>query len=137
MAESIPAEQSLTRPRHDIGRYIVLGIYVMCVLWGITQSLSSNGALGLLGSILFAVLTTGWCVVDSRSRGRPMLSIVQMIVFFSWPVAVPIYLVASRGGRGLAIAAVHAIAMLITMWIAAAATLYIAYGPAAFYEPGQ
>jgi hypothetical protein len=137
MVDDVAIEQRATRPRYDIRRYLVFEIYVMCVLWGITQSLSSNGALGYLGSILLAVLTTGWCIIDARHRGRPMLSIVQMIVFFSWPIAVPIYLIASRGRRGLAIAAIHAIGMLITTWIASAATLYFAYGPAAFYDPGQ
>jgi hypothetical protein len=121
----------------ELRRYIVIGIFALSALWGVVQSLSENALVTFLGTVLFAMLTTAWCVADSRRRGRPLLSIVQMIMFFTWFISVPIYLIASRGWRGVGYALVNAVGMTITMWIAAALTLFCAYGAAAFSTPVQ
>jgi hypothetical protein len=137
MAEAVSNEQVDVESREDLRVYIIAALYAMCVLWGVTQALSTNGALAMLGSVLFAVTTTGWCVADSRRRGRPLLSVLRMVMFFTWSVSVPIYLVASRGWRGLAYAVAHGIGIVITMWIGYVAALYCAFGSAAFSAAAQ
>ena len=122
---------------NDLRWLIVVAIYGLSALWGVVQALNSNGLAAFLGSLLFALLTTGWCIADSRRRGRPLLSVLQMIMFFTWPVAVPIYLIASRGLRGVGYIFLHSLGMVLTMWISFLATLYCAFGTAAFSATTQ
>jgi hypothetical protein len=85
----------------DLRWLFVAGLYSLSALWGVVQSLSTNSALYMLSSLMFALLATGWCVVDARRRNRPLLSVVQMIMFLTWPLAVPICLMRLAGGAAL------------------------------------
>ena len=119
--------------RPTLRRSIGVSLYVLAAAWGISQALSpTNGLLYLLLCAAIASAMTGWCVVDSRILGRPLLPVLQMITFCTWPVAVPIYLVWSRRLRGLGLAVLHAVGLaavyLIAFWLA----IFIVYGSAAF-----
>jgi hypothetical protein len=94
--------------------------------------MGSNAHLAWLGSVILAALSTGWCVVDARQRGRPLLSVVQMIMFITWFVSVPMYLIVSRGWRGLAYTVIHGIGISLISSVGFAAALYCAYGADAF-----
>jgi len=118
--------------RLDTHRMLLVGIYACAAFWGAVQVLSSNTLVILLGSVLFALLVTGWCVVDARKLGKPMLPVVQMIMFFTWPIAVPIYLIWTRGFRGLGYTLLHAAGLYAVMAAAVVLTLYAFYGSAAF-----
>ena len=52
-------------------------------------------------------------MVDSRILGRPMLRVTHEMTCFTWPAAVPVYLVWSRRFRGLGIALLHGVGLTV------------------------
>jgi hypothetical protein len=120
----------IAKRAHDLGWVLGAGLYVCAALQGISDVVSpDNGLLYLLVALAFASLTSQWCVIDSRRMGQPMLHIVQMITFCTWPVAVPIYLVSSRRLRGVGVAVLHGIGLLAVAWLSFLATVLALYGP--------
>lgn len=65
------------------------------------------GPVDLLRAFCTAIIVTLLCITDSKIIGRPMLHAARWIMFFTWPVAVPIYLVWSRGAKGLLVLVGH------------------------------
>lgn len=53
------------------------------------------------------------CAQDARMRGRPVVHIGQFLMFVAWPIAGPLYLVRSRGWRGIPWAVVWVITVLL------------------------
>ena len=90
-----------TDHQRDHRRLIVVALYFLAAFWGFVQVLSTNALVYVLCSLLFATLATSWCVHDAWRRDRPMLPIVQVVIFFTWPVAVPIFLILSRRAGGV------------------------------------
>ena len=41
------------------------------------------------------------CAADAQIVGRPLLRIIQLVMFFTWPIAAPAYLVSRRRWWGL------------------------------------
>jgi hypothetical protein len=75
----------------------------------------------LFGSIL-AVLVTMTCVYDAAVLRRPWAYGVRLPFLIFWPLAVPLYVVRSRGWRGCAVVLIHGsvlIAILIAFGIIA------------------
>ena len=91
---------------------LVASLYLLWAASGIAQGLSlpPDWLLWLQAALAAAVMTT-WCAVDAARRDRPLGPARLALILVSWPVAVPIYLLVSRGWKGLFIALGHAIAM--------------------------
>jgi hypothetical protein len=123
---------SVSTAPQDYRWLLVLGIYVAAALSGFTQALSNNALVYYLTALLLACSATGWCVVDARRRGRPLLPAVQLIALLLWFVAVPIYLLASRGWRGLGWALLNLVGLYVTIFVTYFGTYCLAYGTAAF-----
>jgi len=108
---------SLYSPTGDIEldprQLILTGFYATAFLLGVLQTNSSNSLLHWLASVLIALFAASWCVVDARRRGKPLLSIVQLIIFVTWVIAVPVYLIATRNVRGFGYALLHAIGFML------------------------
>jgi len=93
---------------------------------GVHAVVGPDASRQMLLSIVSATLFAATCAVDSRILGRPMVFDGGTFVFFAWPVAVPYYLIWSRGWWGvLAIALLTAILFgtMMTAGIAAAVAL--------------
>jgi len=56
----------------------------------------------------------------------------QFIAFITWPLAIPCYLLGSRGLGGLGWALLHAIGLYVAIQIGFHTTLLVAYGTAAY-----
>jgi hypothetical protein len=126
-------EKDPTRERVDaqkrLRRVLMIGMYVLVAAWEIVQvSRPSAGMVLLLLTLTTASVATYVCVVDSRMRGRPIVQSVQWIMFFTWPLAVPIYLIHSRRLRGVAITMLHGVGLFITASIALNLAAYAIYG---------
>ena len=78
-----------------------------------TSLVPKQGSFDLLLSLFTALVVTLLCITDSKVRGKPMVQAAQWIMFFTWPIAVPIYLVWSRGAKGLLILFGHIVALLV------------------------
>jgi hypothetical protein len=105
-------------------RFLVLGLYLLVALWGVAQVRLLQ--LYLPSALAIAAIATCWAVLDARRNGAPVLHIVQFLMFFTWPVALPIYLIWSRGARGLDLALFHALGLTAVLVVAFDATLLIA-----------
>jgi hypothetical protein len=117
----------------DAGRLSIFGLYAFFGLSGVLQVIAPNNAIVLyLNTIAIAFSATMWAVVDARRAQRPLLHIVQVLMFFSWPAAVPIYLIWSRRWRGFGLALLHAVALIFTASLFYYATMLLRYGPHAF-----
>ena len=65
-------------------RLVGCEVYALAALSGaIEASVLPSAALVYGVSIGFHAALTGWCVVDARLRGRPLLHIVQVMMFFT------------------------------------------------------
>jgi hypothetical protein len=113
----------------DIRATLVTCIYLFAMIFGVTKAIRpENAALALLLGVTIALSVTNWCVVDARTIGRPIVQSLHWIMFCTWPIAAPAYLIFSRKLRGLGIAIAHAVGLLITIGLAFHLTGYIAYG---------
>lgn len=110
-------------------RWILVGaLYLMAGLGGVVQVISPGGLAAVLNALLFALFSTGWCVEDAYQRGTPLLPIIRKIVFFTWIVSVPIYLIWSRKWRGAGYVLLHTVGLIATEFVFYRVTLYFLYG---------
>lgn len=98
---------------------------VLCVLRPEQQPL-----IRLLFHVSLASITTYWCVIDSRMRRSPIVRSLHWLIFFTWLIAVPIYLIGSRRLRGLGLVLLHAIGLFVASLLAYHAAGFLAYGQA-------
>ena len=95
-------------------RLLLVGLYFLAAAGAFCQGLRPDGGmLFFVFSLAFGCAMTGWCFVDSRILGRPIITSFHPLIFAAWPLAVPIYLVWSRKLRGFVLALVHAVALFV------------------------
>jgi hypothetical protein len=113
-------------------RTLLLGsLYVLAFLGGVHAALTSQSGVVQLGlTALFASTLAMWCIADSKVVGKPMLISFQWLMFLIWPVSVPAYLMWTRRLRGLGLAMLHALLLLIVCNATFLAIGYLAHGPA-------
>ena len=58
----------------------------------------------ILAVFALASAATMWCIVDSSLRGAYYLHSFRWLTMFTWPVAIPVYLVKTRQGKGALLA---------------------------------
>ncbi len=111
-------------------RLLVITLYVSSLSWGVVQVMAPAvaGALYYLFGITMAGCAAWWAVLDARDRGKPILHILQLLVLVFWPIAVPIYLIATRGFRGLGLSVAHAVGLILVLCIGFYATIFFMYG---------
>lgn len=124
--------------RKRLRRIMLVGLYLLAATWGAMQAVPlRNGLVFLLFSFLIASVATYLCVLDARILGRPIVQSVHWIMFVTWPIAVPIYLIYSRRLWGLALAVLHAIGLLMVATLAFHLAGYLAYGNMWFERFGR
>jgi hypothetical protein len=115
--------------RKKLRRILLICLYLLAAIAGAMGTHASrSNAVQLLLPIMMASVATYLCVVDSRILGCPMVQSVHYIMFFTWPLAVPIYLIYSRGLRGLGMAVLHGIGLIVVATAAFHTAGYLAYG---------
>ncbi len=80
--------------------------------------------------LLTGFLATSACVADAELLGRPLALSIQGFMFFTWPIAVPIYLIWSRRLLGLAIVLAHVFCLMFSLVIAIVAVTVSQYAVA-------
>src|SRR5271157_2809879 len=114
-------------------RILGLSLYALAVVWGLVQfCYPIDQVLYLLFAATFAFTITYWCIVDGRIAGRPILHSFYWLIFFLWPLAVPIYLIWARRLRGLGFALLHAIGLYGVCFLAFHLAGCLIYGNAWF-----
>lgn len=113
--------------RVDLRTLLIVSLYILWAASGITQGLSAPPSWLLwCQALLVASVVTTWCAVDARSRGKPIVPVLQMLLLFTWPITAPIYLIRSRGWLGLAIAIAHSAGLMGTLLAAFYASVALA-----------
>jgi hypothetical protein len=104
-----------TNYEQSLRRVIWYEIYALAAATGVLQASPRLSALLLVVmQVALQAALVGWCVVDARLRGRPLLPVVQMMMFFTAHVAAPIYLIWSRRFRGAALALLNLVGLFAT-----------------------
>ena len=84
-------------------RALVLSGFLLFVLDGVRKSLlEGTRPVDFFLAIAVAVIAVKFCIVDYRMRGRTLIRSYHWLIFFMWPIALPVYLLCSRGiGKGI------------------------------------
>ncbi len=84
-------------------RALVISGFLFFVLAAIRGMLYDQPRIGdLVLSVATGAVVVKFCIVDYRVRGRTLLRSFHWLIFFTWPFALPIYLLWSRGvARGM------------------------------------
>ncbi len=110
---------------------LVLAMYLISVVGSVIGVFRpEESVIGVVPQVAICSIMTYWWVVDSRVRGFPIVQSLHWIILFTWPIAVPIYLIWSRKLRGLGLVFVHAIGLFAVGLAAYHLTGYLAYGEA-------
>ena len=85
-------------------------ILLMLILTAAREVLASHhlnmpGETENLASVFQQLFVALWVYLDRQGRSLSLPFEFEAFVFFAWPIAVPYYLVKSRGARGLLLAA--------------------------------
>ena len=116
-------------------RVLGLSLYALAAAWGLFPVVHpEHGVLYLLLIAGFSSTITYWCIVDARVIGRPILFSFYWLIFFFWPIAVPIYLIWARRLRGLGFALLHYAGLCGVCLIVFNAAGYLTYGNAWFHH---
>ena len=99
----------------------------MAALWGVRVTVLDQDPSGeFLFALLWAGMGTWWCVVDGRMRNAPLPTLASWDILFLAVVAVPLYVIWSRGRRGVWLVLKHGVLMFLTMTVfATIAMLYL------------
>ena len=94
-------------------RYLLLVLYLLFAFMAAAQALQpGNGLVHALASVTVCAVLARWCLIDAQLKGRLVVTSFHWLLFWLWPVAVPLYLLWSRGLWGLGLASVH----LLGLW---------------------
>lgn len=122
------AIEPLTDRRITQRRHAVVALYGLSAFWGIAQVVGSNNALlHIAATLAFAATATSWFSVDRRIYERPRIPVLQLLFFFTWPIASFIHLVSTRGFRGCAHWLLHAVGLFVTMCLTFIPTILLLY----------
>jgi hypothetical protein len=115
--------------RRRLRGIVLLSFYLLFATHGAIQVFPPGGGMvRVLLAVMAASLATYGCVVDSRIIGRPIVQSVHWIMFFTWPIAVPVYLIYSRRLRGFVLLILHGIGLIVVSTVAFHLAGYLAYG---------
>lgn len=104
---------------------LLILLYSSFLMWGCVEILSSTTFLYLGICYFLASVAVQWAVLDAKERNEPILYSVQFIMLISWPVAMPIYLIYSRGLKGLGWCTVNIIGLYAAWLLGAYGTYYL------------
>ena len=100
-----------------IGAYLGFA-HLAAICIGVDAATHANTSLfTLIASLAIGVALTLACRTDARRRGHPIGHAVQLIILFTWKLTAPLYLLWSRGLRGVLWAILWSVSILICLWV--------------------
>jgi hypothetical protein len=111
-------------------RFLIAMLYVVAVIWGVHGASGQPSILDVVLPLFTAFLATSACVADAELLGKPLALSIQGFMFFTWPIAVPIYLIWTRRLLGLAIVLAHVFCLMFSLVIAIVAVTVSQYAVA-------
>jgi hypothetical protein len=90
-------------------------IYLAAALYGVkTGATATQTGSSIVMSLCIGILMTLFAAEDSRVMGRPLPHTARWIVYFLWPIAVPVVVLRTRGAKGLPIFLLHVFLIVLT-----------------------
>ncbi len=98
--------------------FLLVFLYFLFALSGVRAAAVPDGApIDLLMMIVMAMTATAWVTMDARKAGKPIIRSFHWVIFLTWPLAVPIFVIRSRRWVGLLLVLLHG-AMLLLVYAA-------------------
>jgi roadblock/LC7 domain-containing protein len=88
---------------------------------GVLQAQRADELKSIFAALAMATAATMWCIVDASSRGSYYRHSYRWITMITWPIAVPVYLIYSRGARGALLALFGLVGLLLSQLLGYAA----------------
>src|SRR5262245_889625 len=111
-----------------------LGLLV--ALSGVRAAIAETGRTDVLITLVLSSGMALGCGQDARRMGRAMPGAASLAVFFTWPVAIPVYLVWTRGWKRGMLAAMAFVGSLAVLYLVPFfVACYVVWG-AGFFELG-
>jgi hypothetical protein len=97
--------------------FLIIMAYLIIAIMGIRSEViyHENTSYDLLCIVIFALLLTDICVVDSKIVGKPLSIFYYWVVFVFYGIAVPVCIIRAHGIKGLGIVLLHYIGLSFTM----------------------
>lgn len=128
MSSESPVHAVGDRKRFSTQTLLILSLYVLIAFAAAFSVFYYENATAYYAcSIVFAILATSWAVNDSRLRGGTFYPVLRMLHLLFCPISLVIYLVCTRGFRGLGMAAMHFVAMIAVANVAFYGVFYAIY----------
>ncbi len=95
--------------------FLLAYAYFLFLLRGVCYAISPDPpAVDWILSILLAFIMVMLCQSDARQRQKPLTRSLGFVMLITWPLAVPAYLIWSRGWKGLWLTLLHALLLYLT-----------------------
>ena len=106
----------------------VLALYLTVAAWGVRNALLPQGRhlSDIVLTLVAAVLSILLIHTDARLRGKPLPATTKWQLLLVWPVALPVYAVATRRLRGAWVAAKHLLLAYLVFVAVAALAWFVA-----------
>ena len=114
-----------TRFRHT--RWFLLAYYSLFAIWGVRSAWPTvPSRLDVCVPLALYAAATWWVIVDARARGRAIPVLSQQWFFLVAGLLVPVYVMRTRGWRGVGAVALHGVLgyLLATLCMNAVALLF-------------
>lgn len=109
----------------------------LVLLLALASARTAIVAAGPIDLLLNVVINCGvaWvCMFDARVLGKPLPALIPLVLFLTWPLSIPVYLIWSRGWRRGGVRSVaYAIVLVLLLGVPYAIAGYLVHG-AAFFE---
>jgi len=109
---------------------------VLLALMGVRSAIAESGRTDVLLSFVLCSGMAVACIYDARRIGKVMPGAASAAVFITWPVAVPIYLVWSRGWKRGILAALVFVGSIMLLYLVPFCIAGYAVWGAAFFKTG-
>ena len=122
-----PATEARADPGFRHTRWFLLAYYSLFAMWGIRSAWPTvPSRLDIMVPLSLYAVASWWVVVDARLRGRAVPLLSQQWFFLAAGLLVPVYVIWSRGWRGVGYLALHGVLgyLLATVCMNAVALLY-------------
>lgn len=115
-------------------RRIVLMLLAYAAIFGVIVCIlpEDNRALDIVVGLPFVILSVWWVFIDAEERDHRIGGLMRLVLIFAFAIGLPIYLLQTRGIRGvqtIAVAALLFAAMIACMFATAFVTSFLVSAP--------
>ncbi|MCU0710461.1 MAG: hypothetical protein MUC43_00275 [Pirellula sp.] len=126
--EPSPDQASAPKSRWSMQTLLIASLYLVSVFsFASNVFYYENTSIYFASSVIFAVVGTVWAINDARIRHQAFHPILRMLHLLLCPASLILYLIITRGLRGIAIAAVHTAGIAACSYGAFIAVYYAVY----------